>query len=203
MNFKDRILKTVIFALAISAVTWLFGDVVKRNISSNVIRLHVIGASNSYEDQQIKLKVRDEILKEYGADISQNASKSEEEQFIKDNIKNIEKTAQKVLVSNGYTYGAEAQYGNFVFPEKNYGGITLPQGRYDGLRITLGDGAGNNWWCVMFPDVCITREAVGFNYEGEARLKEVLNDSGYSMISGENEDVVLRFYLFDKITGKL
>lgn len=203
MNFKDRILKTVIFALAISAVTWLFGDVVKRNISSNVIRLHVIGASNSYEDQQIKLKVRDEILKEYGADISQNASKSEEEQFIKDNIKNIERTAQEVLVSHGYTYDAEAQYGNFVFPEKNYGGITLPKGRYDGLRITLGNGVGNNWWCVMFPDVCITREAVGFNYEGEARLKEVLNDSGYSMISGENEDVVLRFYLFDKITGKL
>ena len=203
MNFKDRILKTVIFALAISAVTWLFGDVVKRNISSNVIRLHVIGASNSYEDQQIKLKVRDEILKEYGVDISQNASKSKEEQFIKDNIKNIEKTAQEVLVSNGYTYGAEAQYGNFVFPEKNYGGITLPKGRYDGLRITLGSGSGNNWWCVMFPDVCITREAAGFNYEGQTRLKELLNDSGYSMISGENEDVVLRFYLFDKITGKL
>lgn len=118
-------------------------------------RLHILANSNSNEDQQVKLKVRDAVLVAM-KDVAKCKNASEAEEYIKNNIGIILETANETLAQNGFDYTATAQTGNFHFPEKTYKDVTYPEGNYEALRIILGDGKGNNWWCVMFPPLCLS-----------------------------------------------
>lgn len=119
-------------------------------------RLHVIANSDSDEDQAVKLKVRDAVLKATKSDMQQCKNARDAQEYIEDNLEIIEKTANKTLTENGFVYSAAAQAGTFAFPEKTYGNVTYPKGDYQALKITLGEGEGSNWWCVMFPPLCLT-----------------------------------------------
>ncbi len=118
-------------------------------------RLHIIANSNSFEDQQVKLLVRDAVLAATKEEIVQCASKEEAEEYIEGQIDKIVDIAEDTLRENGFGYGAEAVVGVYDFPDKTYGDATYPAGKYDALRIILGRGEGENWWCVMFPPLCI------------------------------------------------
>ena len=83
-----------------------------------------------------------------------NAQQAQE--YIEENLEIIEKTANETLAENGFDYSASAQVGTFHFPEKTYQDVTYPEGDYQALRVTLGNGEGHNWWCVMFPPLCLT-----------------------------------------------
>lgn len=119
-------------------------------------RLHIIGNSDSESDQQVKLKVRDAVLVATAQDIQNCTNAKETQEYIENNLEIIEKTANDTLAENGFEYTAKAQVGTFHFPEKTYRDVTYPEGDYQALRVTLGDGSGRNWWCVMFPPLCIT-----------------------------------------------
>lgn len=123
--------------------------------SAEPFRLHIIANSDSGEDQSVKLKVRDEVLKLCESGMKKVSTKEEAKEYISQNLGIIEKKAQEVLVNNGFSYGAKAYVGRFDFPEKTYGDKTYPAGEYDALRIVLGKGEGKNWWCVMFPPLCL------------------------------------------------
>lgn len=118
-------------------------------------RLHILGNSNGTEDQQVKLKVRDSVL-EAAKDIAKCRNEAEAEEYIKNNLGIILETANETLEENGFDYTATAETGNFHFPEKSYNNVTYPEGDYKALRIILGEGKGDNWWCVMFPPLCIS-----------------------------------------------
>lgn len=125
-------------------------------------RLHVIANSNSAEDQRVKLLVRDEMLR-----ISEQAmlacrTKEEAEAYMRTHTGELIAGANRVLAEQGMTYTAQAFVGRYPFPDKTYAGVTYPAGEYDALRVVLGEGAGENWWCVMFPPLCLV------NAEAEA-----------------------------------
>ena len=123
---------------------------------SEPFRLHIIANSNNDSDQKVKLVVRDAVLEatKEGIENCQNASEAEE--YIKENIGIILETANSTLEDNDFCYTATATVGTDYFPEKSYRDVTYPEGDYQALRIILGDGDGQNWWCVMFPPLCIS-----------------------------------------------
>ena len=153
-------------------MTVVFANSVMEDLSENIIRLHVVANSDQKKDQEIKLKIRDEILR---ADIN-----IEDRSSAILNIRRIEKIANNVLFENGFSYGAKVDFGNFKFPEKSYDEITLPEGNYYGINVILGNGEGKNWWCILSPPACLMEGCVKFDDEA---LKSRLHDETYMVIS--------------------
>lgn len=119
-------------------------------------RLHVIANSDSDEDQAVKMQVRDAVLEATKDGIIECKNAQQAQEYIQENLEIIEETANKTLTENDFDYSATAQVGTFPFPEKTYQDVTYPEGNYQALEITLGKGEGHNWWCVMFPPLCLT-----------------------------------------------
>lgn len=127
------------------------------NEHEGIIRLHVIADSNKVKDQALKLKVRDAII-EYMEKQDNLKSTEGTREYIKTNLDRFEKIADGIIASQGYDYTANADLGIRYIPKKTYGDITFPAGNYEALNITLGSGKGENWWCVLFPPLCLLEE---------------------------------------------
>ena len=140
-------------------------DAACEDLRQNVLRLHIIANSNSAEDQAVKLKVRDSILAQTADIFDGKASLKEAEASAAKNIERLNETAVKTLRENGFNYGAAAEIGNSYFETREYEDFTLPAGNYRSLIIRLGNGEGKNWWCVVFPAVCVPAA-------GDARLSD-------------------------------
>ncbi len=123
--------------------------------SEEPFRLHIIANSDSARDQEVKLKVRDSVLELTSDDLKICTSEKEAEKYVSAHVDNIIKCANGVLRENGMDYTARAEVGVFEFPDRVYGNVTYPAGDYYALRLILGEGEGQNWWCVMFPPLCI------------------------------------------------
>ena len=125
------------------------------DLRQNVLRLHIIANSDSEADQSVKLLVRDKIL-EQSADIFEGETELERaEEKAGERLNDFCKTAESVLAENGFSYGATAEIGVSYFETREYDDFTLPAGNYRSLIIRLGKAEGKNWWCVVFPAVCI------------------------------------------------
>ena len=124
-------------------------------------RLHIIANSNTAADQQIKLEVRDAVLKLVKEDFAAIDNEKQAQKYVTSHIEEIEACANSVLKENGCDYTAEAQIGVFEFPDRTYGNVTYPAGDYYAMRLVLGEGSVETWWCVMFPPLCVinTQEA--------------------------------------------
>ncbi|WWU65323.1 stage II sporulation protein R [Clostridium baratii] len=145
------------------------------SVKDELIRFHVIANSDSKEDQELKLKVRDEVIKHLEPLLKNSKSIEESRKIIKQNNKKVINIAKKVVKDNGYSYNVQTELSRENFPEKVYGKIVLPQGEYEAYRILIGDASGQNWWCVMFPPLCfvdVTKGSVAYN-ETERRMDEV------------------------------
>ena len=124
-------------------------------IRENVLRLHVLANSDSSEDQALKLKVRDGVLK-VSEDVFKNCQSVEEaEAAAKENLPLFKSVAEKIVSDNGYGYAVNVELGDTWFETRDYDGFSLPAGNYEALRVQIGEAKGKNWWCVMFPSVCI------------------------------------------------
>lgn len=132
----------------------------EENIYSSVVRLHVLPASDSAADQNGKIAVRDAILEKYGALFDSAASADEARALIAAHLDGIEQTANRTLKENGVAATAEATLCEEYFDARRYGEITLPAGYYTSLTVTVGEGEGQNWWCMLYPALC-TRAALG------------------------------------------
>ena len=121
----------------------------------NILRLHILANSDSPADQRVKLVVRDAVLQVLPA----CGSAEEAEAYLLTHGGEVLTLAEQTLQDNGFDYGAQLLLGRWDFPDREYSGTTYPAGEYAALRIVLGEGAGQNWWCVLFPPLCIvTRE---------------------------------------------
>ena len=118
-------------------------------------RLHIIANSDSKEDQAVKLEVRDAILANTLEQAKDIQTKDEMKKYVEEHLPEMEQIAQDVLDQQGFSYGARAMVGVYDFPDKTYGDVTYPAGEYEALRIVLGEGEGQNWWCVIFPPLCL------------------------------------------------
>lgn len=149
-------------------------------LSQDVFRLHILANSDSEADQSLKIKVRDEVL-DYTEDLFNSAnSKEEAESIISDNLQSISNVAYQTVLDNGYDYVVTAEITNMYFTTRYYEGYTLPSGMYDALRITIGEGEGHNWWCVMYPSICISSAE-----DKESKAKEALDDDEYNIVRNE------------------
>ncbi len=140
----------------------------QRELAGEVVRLHIVADSNEEGAQSLKLKVRDRLLAEYSEALVQLNSKAEAEVFVKENLAQIEATAREELQANGCFAPVTAVLKEEVFPGRQYGNVSFPAGEYTALRVIIGRGAGQNWWCVMFPPMCCFAE------EAEAPLNKIL-----------------------------
>ena len=139
----------------------------QEDIAEDLIRFHVLANSDLKKDQDIKLKVKDRVLKEITPFLRESKNIQETRKIIKNSQSNIIKIAEKILKENGENYGVATTLGSFPFPAKYYGRFSLPPGEYEAFRIVLGEGKGSNWWCVMFPPLCF------INVEREEETQEI------------------------------
>lgn len=172
----------------------------KEDISNKLIRFHVIANSDSPDDQNLKLKVRDVVIKKMSSKFIGIKDLKQSEKIIKENLHEIQKIAQDTVYSNGKRYEVKAMYGRFDFPTKYYGTITLPAGNYNALRIVIGNGDGKNWWCVMFPPLCFVDITHGLSSdETKEELKQYLSEDELSMIETSKPPVKFKIVeVFEK-----
>lgn len=185
----QKIIYSLIIALVISVGAVILNKNTTQNFEKGIVRLHIVANSNSEKDQKIKLKVRDEIIK--NADMNND-------NFLKD----AQNTAQNVLNENNVQYTAAAEYGKFYFPKKAYKNVTLPKGQYYGVRITLGEAKGENWWCIMYPPLCPVNDTeMVLDKKSEKELKKRIDDSSFELITSSDDKITVRFKALEIIEG--
>ena len=125
------------------------------DVYNEVLRLHIPANSDSDEDQAIKLRLRDVLLEKYGGELSNCGDLYSAEIRAEQLLPEIERTANDFLRENGFSYGAKAELTEMWFTTREYDRLILPAGNYKAIRVTLGTGEGHNWWCVIFPQLCL------------------------------------------------
>ena len=176
-----RIEKAIIIALMFSVIVGSFSAFASEcnNIRSSVLRLHILANSDSAEDQALKLKVRDRILSETGI-LFQNANNlSNAEDRVSESLDFVKQIAADEIQKQGYHYEVSAELCNMFFNTREYDGVTLPAGRYDAMRVTIGEAKGQNWWCVLYPPMCIPAA------QPTQELNDVLNESEMEIVTAE------------------
>ena len=165
----------------------------KKQLSDHVLRLHVVAASDSEMDQAVKLQVRDAVLGRVEQAMAQAEDKEEAKACVQEMLDQLEEVANSVLEEQGVEDRATVTLARETFPVREYDTFTLPSGVYDSLRVTIGEGQGKNWWCVVFPSLCIP--AVSQDVEDVA-AGAGFSDSLSGAITGQ-EQYELRFFLLD------
>lgn len=154
------------------------------SVQDEVLRLHIPANSDSAEDQQMKLRLRDHILSVYGAQLAAETDISAAKERITALLPEIEADCREFLRENGADYSASVQLTDMYFTTRTYEDVTLPAGNYTALRITLGSGEGQNWWCVMFPPLCIPVAS---------EMSEELPD----VLTGEGAEIEVKFAVYE------
>lgn len=171
--------------ISISAISYV--NAVSSDIENSVFRLHVIANSDTKEDQDLKYKVRDNLIEYMNSLCKDVTSKEEAIKISKLHEEDFLNIANNNIKENGYSYPVTIEFGNFSFPTKDYGDISLPAGYYDALRVKIGEAKGQNWWCVMFPPLCFVNVSSGIVPEDSKELiKQELNDEEYSIVTKED-----------------
>ena len=183
-KFSDEKKCVICFALVILMGLLLFytyaGD--GNNNHAGIIRLHIIANSDSIGDQSLKLKVRDAVI-EHMQKQDDISTDEDVRNYITANLDRFEAIADGITASEGYDYHSDADLGVRYIPEKTYGDITFPAGNYETLNITLGKGEGANWWCVVFPPLCLLEE--GTENAGSTESPSDIRENGASPYGGE------------------
>ncbi len=178
VSFFAGLVISLIVGIAFSKA---YADKVQQTLSDNVIRFHVIANSDSENDQELKLKVRDEVIKFLEEKLDGCRTKEESRRIIEANIEGIELLAEKTATSYGFPYEVKAEVCNDVFPLRQYGDVRMPAGDYDTLKISIGKAQGHNWWCVVYPPLCFVDIAKG----------EITDESENVLLEGADSEVLL------------
>ena len=205
---KERIIKArlVILILSFISVISIMSasiksevdkiDNVSESYKEKLIRFHVIANSDTEEDQELKLKVRDEVISYLQPKLENSNSIEESEKIIKKEYDNLQEISRDTILANGYEYDVKVgiEYSNF--PTKQYSNVILPAGEYKALKVVIGEGKGKNWWCVMFPPLCFVDEQNGvIDKSTDEKLQSVLDEEEYKLITTKNkeEENVVKF----------
>jgi stage II sporulation protein R len=192
-----------ILSIFIIAFIYIIHPIIENNYLINkpynegIIRFHVRANSDTKEDQELKLKVRDELLEVMTDKFKDSSSIDESREIIKENMDEIKSISQRVIRENKKEYDVDVFLGIDYFPVRKYGNMVFPQGEYETLLVTIGEGKGQNWWCVMFPPICFVDITHSYALETEGELDKYIID--------ENQPLKLKsktVELFKKITNK-
>lgn len=147
-------------------------------LANGVIRLHIRANSNSEDDQELKLKVRDRLISESKKMMQKDMSIDDVRSYARQNLTDIRAIAIDEIRKNGYDYDVNVRFGKSEFPVKTYGDMTLPAGTYEALVVEIGASEGENWWCVMFPPLCLDVAVAESKYTPE---EEILISKKYNV----------------------
>ena len=197
-SFKNSKVKMVIILsfllfLYTTICAFSYAQNISTDISNSVFRLHVIANSDSEEDQNLKYKVRDNLLKHMKELCCDCKNKDEAIKIVKEHLEEFKQIALQTIKDNGYSYNININIGNFEFPTKEYGDISLPAGFYDALKVEIGEAKGQNWWCVMFPPLCFIDVTSGVvPEESKKQLENDLSEEEFALVS-EDSDIKIQF----------
>ena len=195
-------MKKIILFTLMAIMVFVYYISVYDSISGEILRMHIIANSNTHYDQDVKIKVRDYLLGE----MKKYSDKCMTGEDVVKLIPKMEKRTNEFLKEQGISYSAKVKYEVTDIPRKEYNGIILPRGEYSAIRVVLGDGDGENWWCVAYPPLCFTEEVFGdLSEDGKRALEKMVGKDGYRVISSdikyELKIVEISKKLFKKITG--
>lgn len=170
-------MKYILTLVTIIGIYLVIGNVVVTNnlIPEDAIRIRVIANSDSKYDQEIKYKVKEQIQLQMFNLLKDVKGSKNAEKIIKNNLSNIEYSVNNVLKKENYNLDFNVNYGDNYFPKKEYKGITYKEGYYKSLVVTLGEGKGENWWCVLFPPLCLVEGEESDKVEYTTFVKELMN----------------------------
>lgn len=195
---KKKIRISLIFGLICAICLSFFNfNLLCDDLRQNVLRLHIIANSDSEADQELKLKIRDAILSETGSLFANSQSLEEANLQTEQHLKNFEDIANRVINESGFCYDATVSLGERFFETRHYENFTLPAGNYRSLIINLGESKGKNWWCVIYPTVCLPAAS--------GDLRDTVNNKS-AHIAEHSERYIIRFKIveiFEKIKLKL
>lgn len=178
MKKKKISLAFIVLCIVFASAVFVSAEYNSRKYAENVLRFHVIANSNTMQDQALKLKVRDAVGIKV-SELSQNSLSADEmAAVVAEHSVEIIETAEKCIKEAGYDYKVKIEIGEFYFPTKHYSGMSLPAGEYEAVRVVIGEGCGENWWCVLFPPLCFSN----------GNAVESFEDSG-----AENEKITVKF----------
>lgn len=182
------------------AAVLLIASVVQDRLSlgRQLIRLHVVANSDSQEDQALKLQVRDRVLEYLQGSMEEEGDTQKAKLYLQEHLRDIEEEVNSFLQSRGIRDSAVVTLGKETFGVRDYDTFSLPSGVYESLRITIGQGEGKNWWCVVFPRLCLPAANRDF--------ADVAVGAGFSQslvpTLQREEDYEVRFFLLD-VLGRI
>ena len=184
MAFTKKILICTIIILALSILAGLLPVHGESEIYDTVVRLHVVANSDSEEDQALKLKVRDAIISVTGEAVKDCRSQSEAIAAIGAVMDDIESAARGVIEREGYDYDVVVEIGEEYYPTRTYESCAFPEGEYVSLRVLIGDAVGQNWWCCLFPPLCLSAATPEDEQDNEEAFISVgLSSEQYKVIT--------------------
>ena len=184
------------FCFLVAAFFWcgtLVAD--RQRLNEELIRLHVVANSDSGEDQAVKLRVRDAVTESLRDAMAEVSDVEQAKAYLEENLPKLQRIANQALAEAGVDPTAVVSLCREAFDTRVYDTFTLPAGVYEALRITIGEGEGKNWWCVVFPSLCLSAAGEGFeDVAAGAGFPEALN----SALTGE-AGYEVRFFLLDAL----
>jgi len=166
-------------------------------VYDGVIRLHVLAHSDDEDEQKLKLSVRDAILSAFGDVINEGESKEEAEALLSSLLFDIELLAEETVKKAGYSHDVTVSLCREYYPTREYEGMRLPAGEYLSLRVLIGEGAGQNWWCMVYPPLCTS----------SAEASEALSEAGFTpsqvrlLTEDEDKEYVVRFKVVESVSS--
>lgn len=183
-KFEISLLIALVITICVGGFTTFAAEC--DNIRQDVLRLHILANSDSEEDQALKLQVRDRILSEMDETFDLPETLEEAKESAQKNLEIIQEIAEDEIAKNGYNYSVNAEYVNMYFTTRQYETFTLPAGSYDAVRVTIGEAEGQNWWCVLYPPLCLPAA------QPEQTLQENLSESETDLVT-RNPKYEVRF----------
>ena len=180
------------FGLTLPAGVWSSASA--SALAGQVLRLHVVANSDTQEDQILKLQVRDAVLEQAGLLLEDVTDRGEAEAVLSQQLQALAEAGAAVVAGAGYDYPVTVSLEDCWFPTKVYDGFSLPAGNYRALRVVIGAGEGQNWWCVVFPPLClgsVTEEVAA------TAAQAGLSEDQVSLITGRDGGYVLKFKLIE------
>lgn len=200
MKNKKILLILIIFIFYFIFYSFSYSYSISNDLEKNLFRLHILANSDSTEDQELKLYVRNKVI-DYLHQYSFN-NKSELITFLNNNQLSLQKVIDDAIKEKGYSYTSSFEIENSFYPQKQYKNITLPAGNYDGLKIKIGKAEGKNWWCVLFPPMClINNSTCSLPEESEILLDNSLTAESCSVISSNSSKYKFKFKIIEFINN--
>ncbi len=176
---------SVILVFLLGIITVRVADTAQalHDVENNVLRLHILAASDSSADQSNKLLVRDALLAQSAVWNQKCSNRADMEETLALNLPMIEQLAEETLRANACSDSVTASICKMDFPARQYGDITLPAGKYDALRLVIGEGEGQNWWCVMYPSICVQAAGEATDAVPSEMMDELLGDDACALLT--------------------